>query len=174
MSTYARTLLFIIGMLVLGIAPALAEGQATGKRTHKPLRLRTYYDQNINLDGQDFTIGSLMEEEGIFFVLLPQDPRVWDWEMLQELRVGPGAETFEKIAFLAVYPDSKYVKYVQEELDHLAEFMPVSLIDSTTRAWLPEVGDEVLVAFFAAPEAQYRGVFRSRGGLEAERRASGF
>jgi|GEM_PF-3825084 len=174
MSTSLRVLLLVLGMLVLGIGPALAEGQATGKRQHKPLRFRAYIDQAVNLDGEDFTIGNLMEEEGVFFVLLPEDSDIWDWEKLQELRHGPKAASFANIAIIAVYPNTKYVKYAQEDIDHLAEFMTVSLIDSNTRAFLPEVGDEVLVAFFAAPEGQYRGAFRTPGGLEAERRASGF
>lgn len=168
MSTYVRMMLLIMGILVLGIAPALAEGQATGKRTHKPLRFRMYYDQPVNLDGQDLTIGGLMEEEGVFFVMLPQDSDKWDKELLLSLTTGPKAEAFADVAIIAVYPNTKYVKYVQEELDYLAGFMQVSLMDTNTRAFLPEPNDEVLVAFFAAPKAEYRGAFRTLDGLAYE------
>ncbi|MEO7995030.1 MAG: hypothetical protein ABI743_11580, partial [bacterium] len=63
--------LLITSLLLLTLAaPAVAEGQATGKRTHKPLRFRAYVDTAASLEGETFLLSdlvALVTPIGLFF-----------------------------------------------------------------------------------------------------------
>lgn len=152
-------------LLALGVAQtAFAEGQATGKRQHKPIRMRAYIDQALNLDGHDLTLGSIMEDEGIFIVILTEDPDDWNWEVLDDFADRGEADD---IAVQAVYPDTRYASKTADAREKLSKMMKVSLMDNDTRLFLPEVDDEVLVAFFNG-DSKYIGAFKTVDGLDSE------
>lgn len=153
-STCLPALLLALG-LILSAQPSQAD-QGTGvpqkRRPHKPLTPNTdCSNYPFHLDGVEARLGDHMGDEGLILIQLTEDPTKWSWAALQRFASKEYQSLLEGFNVIAVYPETPYTRYAQEDLDHLREFMPVGIIDDVTRRWLPAVQDQVHYASFEYP-----------------------